>query len=79
MTAELCIVQGEAKRGIGLLRNHLEAPLAARNQILSTVFATDLAAALAMVGDLPEALATLLDNLALKSYVFRAMTDSIPE
>jgi predicted ATPase/DNA-binding winged helix-turn-helix (wHTH) protein len=64
MKAELCIMQGHAERGIDLLRGYMEAPVSERNQILSTVFATDLAEALAMVGNYPDALLTINEAIA---------------
>lgn len=59
LKAELRLMQGQAQHGVDLLRGYMEAPVSERNQILSTVFATDLAEALAMVGSCPDALVTI--------------------
>jgi predicted ATPase/DNA-binding winged helix-turn-helix (wHTH) protein len=59
MRAELCVARGEADTAIQLLRGQLQAPITARNQVLSTIFATDLAQALAITGEFGDALATI--------------------
>jgi tetratricopeptide (TPR) repeat protein len=64
LKAALCIMQGDAQGGIALLRGYMEAPAAERNHILSTIFATDLARALAMIGNYPEAARLINEAIA---------------
>jgi predicted ATPase/DNA-binding winged helix-turn-helix (wHTH) protein len=55
----LSIKRGNPDAGMGIVRASLEALYGNRHQILTTVFASDLAEGLAMSGQLDEALATI--------------------
>src|ERR1700676_4356118 len=60
----LSIKRGAAEAGIQLLRGCLETLHASRHEILTTVFATDLAEGLAMTEQFEEALATIIGAIA---------------
>src|SRR4030081_1140929 len=59
LKGELSIKRGETEAGIQLLRGCLETLHANRHEILTTVFASDLAEGLASIGQFDEALATI--------------------
>jgi predicted ATPase/DNA-binding winged helix-turn-helix (wHTH) protein len=59
LKGELSINRGAAEDGIQLLRGCLESLHASRHEILTTVFASDLAQGLALTGQCDEALATI--------------------
>jgi predicted ATPase/DNA-binding winged helix-turn-helix (wHTH) protein len=59
LKGELSIKRGPAEAGVQLLRGCLETLHASRHEILTTVFASDLAEGLAMMGQFDEALATI--------------------
>jgi predicted ATPase len=59
LKGELSIKRGAAEAGVQLLRGCLETLHASRHEILTTVFASDLAEGLAMTGQFDEALATI--------------------
>jgi predicted ATPase/DNA-binding winged helix-turn-helix (wHTH) protein len=64
LKGELSIKRGAAEAGVQLLRGCLETLHASRHEILTTVFASDLAEGLAMTEQFDEALATINGAIA---------------